>query len=266
MNKRVLYGVVIVAVLGIAGWQTAGLLPSAITGMITAGSNVTITGSGTLASPYAIAATAGGGGVSSVTGTSPIISSGGSTPAISCPTCGVNITAQLTGTNCTITGNQCVAGSTTATMGVSGIPAGYRTLLIYFTTQVSTSAAQCLYLQYNGDTAAHYSTQSLTANLTVVSASHTESGATPVIGCASGTANTNLPGSFEASVDLYSGTTFTKNTFLRSMRWSSASFGQGASQSDAQNWNSTAAITSLLFGVSGANFQVGSSLSIYGIP
>jgi hypothetical protein len=61
---------------------------------LTAGANITITnGSGAIT----IAATAGGGGVTSVTGTSPIVSSGGTTPAISLTTVPVN----LGGTNLT---------------------------------------------------------------------------------------------------------------------------------------------------------------------
>lgn len=62
MNKRgILAVLILVGVLGVAGWQTAGLLPSAITGLITAGTNITITGSGTLASPYSISSSGAGG-------------------------------------------------------------------------------------------------------------------------------------------------------------------------------------------------------------
>jgi hypothetical protein len=61
---------------------------------LTAGANITITnGNGAIT----IAATGGGGGVTSVTGTSPIVSSGGATPAISLTTVPVN----LGGTNLT---------------------------------------------------------------------------------------------------------------------------------------------------------------------
>jgi hypothetical protein len=52
--------------------------------MLTAGTNVTLTPSGTGATrSVQISATAGGGGVSTVTGTAPIVSSGGGSPAIS---------------------------------------------------------------------------------------------------------------------------------------------------------------------------------------
>jgi hypothetical protein len=52
--------------------------------MLTAGTNVTLTPSGTGATrSIQISATAGGGGVSTVTGTAPIVSSGGGSPAIS---------------------------------------------------------------------------------------------------------------------------------------------------------------------------------------
>jgi hypothetical protein len=55
---------------------------------LTAGANITITnGSGAIT----IASTGGGGGVTNVTGTSPIVSSGGATPAISLTTVPVNL-------------------------------------------------------------------------------------------------------------------------------------------------------------------------------
>jgi hypothetical protein len=55
-----------------------------VEGALTAGTNVTLTPSGTGATrSVQISATAGGGGVSTVTGTAPIVSSGGGSPAIS---------------------------------------------------------------------------------------------------------------------------------------------------------------------------------------
>jgi hypothetical protein len=57
---------------------------SQVEAMLTAGTNVTLTPSGSGATrSIQISATAGGGGVSAVSGTAPIVSSGGATPAIS---------------------------------------------------------------------------------------------------------------------------------------------------------------------------------------
>ena len=80
---------------------------------LTAGANITITnGSGAIT----IAATGSGGGVTSVTGTSPIVSSGGATPAISLTTVPVN----LGGTNLTsYTLNGILYASGTGTLATS---------------------------------------------------------------------------------------------------------------------------------------------------
>lgn len=91
-----------------------GFTPIAnITGLVSQGTNVTITGSGTSASPYVINAS-GSTGVSSVTATYPILSSGGSTPNIS--------TAFGTTTNNTYSGtNTFNNGVTTNTLTIGSL-------------------------------------------------------------------------------------------------------------------------------------------------
>ena len=203
-------------------------------------------------------------------GTSPIVVAGSS---ISCPTCGVgtagailNITGSVTVSGCTIVGSQCVVGTAGTTVIFSSIPSGYRALKILFTGASSVSGGSGVHLQFNGDTGTNYSSQTVSGYQTSVTGGQFLSVASVDIFNMSGSgAPLHQPGTAEITVDLYSGTVFTK--MAKSSFFANGALAENNVNNSIMgfNWNSTAAIASASFIADSGNFVVGSSFSVYGI-
>lgn len=174
MKKRPLY-IYPVLMAVVAVWIGVGIAPlfdvrvqaqnpgpcSQITNTATSGFALTASVSGSSQPPCKWAA-ASAGTVTSVTGSSPIVSSGGATPAISCPTCGTGTvtsvattsplgggtitgTGTLTCTTCTVT-----IASGTAAMGTGSISSAACATAVTVTA-TGTAATDAIIATPNGD-------------------------------------------------------------------------------------------------------------------
>jgi hypothetical protein len=163
---------------------------------------------------------------------------------------------------------QTVLASATPTVTFSSIPGTYTSLRLVMTVRSAASASDDnVFIEANADTAAHYSNQYASAVKSSPGASFniTVAPATAIIGsCPAANAPAGCAGSFSGDFPGYAATVFNKNALIQS----------GARDNVPQTyvfnawweWESTAAITSLLIGTtSGSNFVVGSTFTLYGI-
>jgi hypothetical protein len=177
-----------------------------------------------------------------------------------------NITASLTVSGCAISGTSCVVSSPGATVSFSSIPSTYNHLEIIETAANSGSTAVDIYMQFNGDTGAHYTRQFLNASGSSVTAGQNASTAqaaianVPGTGAPSGNADTAI-----ITIPLYAGTTFLKNAYSAHMDVAGSSVGALAAAVSGFQWSSNAAITSIVLGGLSGNFVAGSTFQVYGI-
>jgi hypothetical protein len=159
-----------------------------------------------------------------------------------------------------------------ATVSFSSISSGYKQLVVYATAACSAAGSNDqLYLQVNGDSAAHYGYEYLLANGGSTFAG--DGGASMValpklgdLGCAN--VSNNGGTSYMVTLPDYAGTTFAKNAITTANVPVGSSFGTNYLSIENWSWwwNSTAAINQLTFGVvGGSNFVTGSRFTLYGI-
>jgi hypothetical protein len=188
---------------------------------------------------------------------------------VSIPTSGggsgawTNITGSVTCSGGTVSGSQCIVGSATATLSFSSIPPSYTMLALTCTYNTNSAGAGGLYMQFNGDTAAHYIAQLLYA------VSTTAGGLTSAAAKANfltypGSPSGASPGVASIQIPNYAGTTFNKTAFATTARWDSA----GAVYQDASLlWARTAAINAITIGdaTGSSNLVAGTTCSLYGV-
>ena len=150
-----------------------------------------------------------------------------------------------------------------STITFSSIPATYSSLQIRFNV-ISATAADVIYMQFNGDTAANYRYHNLYGfNSTVVASAPANAQSNMrIFGVGYGTVTTypNV-----GIIDIIDYASTTKNKTVKTM--------SGADNNTAANseidlesglWMSTTAVSSLTIG-SGVNFNTGSTFALYGI-
>jgi hypothetical protein len=149
-------------------------------------------------------------------------------------------------------------GSAASNITFSSIPATYTDLKVVITG--TSSASEYVAVQFNGDTSTNYSRTALFGDGSTVTSNQTTSG-NYVRDDALFTNNTNVAmTSFD--VFSYAGSTF--KTLL--MQGSGDKNGSGIVSRIVGLWRSTSAITSIkLYGAFGANFNTGTTATLYGI-
>lgn len=153
-----------------------------------------------------------------------------------------------------------------ATVTFSSIPATFRNLQLIICGRCSAASNyQDIYAQFNGDTGANYSRETVLGQVTTASAAQNTSSATaPIGGMAGATSDANAPGVITILIPNYIGTTFDKAATSMSGAMNGA-LSSWLVESTAFHWNSTAAINAILLGVvGGSNFNIGSVFSLYG--
>jgi hypothetical protein len=192
----------------------------------------------------------------------------GSNVSAYCATCGVNITALLTPTNCTISAGQCTMSGAAATITLASIPAGYTSIRIVANVLSASVGLDTTYMQFNGDTSAHYLANFLfsAAAATPAGAGNTSLSAQAAFAAVTNSGSSSVsPGVFSQEIYNYAGTTFQKVMTGTFERWNAAA--NILNGTDALTWQSTAAITSLTVGLtSGSNLVAGSTFSVYAVP
>jgi len=152
-------------------------------------------------------------------------------------------------------------GSATATITFSSIPATYTDLRLVF-IGFGTTAGSSVFLRFNSDTAANYSSTYLQGN----------GGGTPTSAGNTGNASINIasvntvlrttsPLLCDINIFSYAGST---NKTLLSIA-SGDNNGNGGTLSVAGLWGSTTAITAVALTASGSTFAAGATATLYGI-
>jgi hypothetical protein len=177
-----------------------------------------------------------------------------------------NITASVTASGCTVSGSKCVAGSPTATVSFSSIPNTYNHLVIMEQAASSQSGADDVYMQFNGDTGTNYTRQFINGTGTTTSSGQNVGVQKAAITNVPGTgAPANNGDGATITIYNYAGTTFLKTAISTHMDIAGSATSNIDMGISAFQWNSTAAITSVLLGPSGGNFITGSTFTIYGV-
>ena len=149
-------------------------------------------------------------------------------------------------------------GSAASNITFSSIAATYTDLRIVITG--TCSASEYVSLQFNADTGSNYSRTALFGDGSTVTSNQT-TGGTYIRDDALFTNNTNVA---MTTVDLFSYAGSTFKTVL--LTGSGDKNGSGITSRIVGLWRSTSAITSIkLFGTFGANFNTGTTATLYGI-
>jgi hypothetical protein len=153
---------------------------------------------------------------------------------------------------------------TPSTFSLSSIPGTYRSLHIVVSGVLS--ATNDIYMQYNGDTGNNYTRQYLQGQGSSASAGQSSVGIAQAPACNfNGPGAANVASTCVVDIDLYAGTTFVKMAMARIAEVQGNTFGSLNTAVQSHIWNSTAAITSVLFAPVAGTWEPGTSVSIYGI-
>jgi hypothetical protein len=148
--------------------------------------------------------------------------------------------------------------SAAASYTFSSIPATYTDLVLI--ASPITIAADNLMMQFNGDTAANYSTTILFGTGSTAGSARQSNTAVPYLGYYAGSGTTANKNITIINIMNYSNSTTYKTSVTRA---NNASDGVDAI---VQLWRNTAAITSILLKQTGANnLQAGTVFTLYGI-
>lgn len=168
---------------------------------------------------------------------------------------------------CDLTLGASQASFDTNTILGGNIPAIYSHLFFDFQLRTDRATLQDTgVLNFNGDTAANYDLQRLTAEAAVASATETFATATPLfVLCPGATAAAGLAAAGSCKIPNYAGTIFNKafsSTFTSKSGVTSSSMDSDVWGS---HWRNTAAINRIVLTSSaGANWIAGSRFSLYG--
>lgn len=157
---------------------------------------------------------------------------------------------------------QQVLSSASATVTFSAIPGSYSGLVLSLLLASATSAPT-FQLQFNGDTAAHYSCQILYGSAPTSGANNNNvSSGTSMAGTIMSAGASPLAALARLYIPYYAATTLDKVVTGTWSRFDSATaYFQGAW---GGLWTSTAAITSITFSLSSGTFAAGSAFTLYG--
>lgn len=152
-----------------------------------------------------------------------------------------------------------VSGQSSVTIGSGGtIPSTYTDLVLVCSTQ-ATSSGQGQSLEFNGDTAANYSTTILRGNGTTAASARITNNNVALL------SNIAVPptsgfGVYIVNIQNYSNATTFKTILCRSNNASEAT------EAIVNLWRKTPeAITSIKIAITGGNFAAGSTFTLYGI-
>jgi hypothetical protein len=146
----------------------------------------------------------------------------------------------------------------------------YSNLMVTFTARCTQAANNDdIYMQFNGDTAAHYTRQSAVAsggsgsptNVQTVNAAKCSIGFIP-----GATGLANAAGRGTIWIWNYGETNFLKMAYSEATNVTGTGVGNIQIETTSFIWNSTAAITEIVFGlINGSNFVAGSIFTLYGM-
>jgi hypothetical protein len=146
-------------------------------------------------------------------------------------------------------------GTAVSQITFASIPATYRDVIVVIDGALSGGDVQA---QLNADTGSNYSTVIMRANATVNSQTHSGGSMQLFLGSTTSGARLNVISQF---MD-YSATDKHKTALSRSGYKSST--GVDTVEATASRWANTAAVNSIKI-ISGGNFQIGTTMSLYGI-
>lgn len=160
-----------------------------------------------------------------------------------------------------------ILGSAAASVTFSSIPATYRSLQLHVTGRGDTAATFVSgFLRFNGDSGANYDFEQMIGNAAVASAAEALAQTSlSVAEFSAASAPSGQAGSIVVNIPFYRQTVFWKNALTsHQLNVSNASGGVYAKML-AGRWRNTAAINSILIGLSAGNFITGSSFVLYGL-
>ena len=159
-------------------------------------------------------------------------------------------------------------GASAANIDVTGISNTYAHLMvsIYARADVAAATTGC-FMQFNGDTAANYDYQELTAIAAVASATETFAATSVLLGgIPANTAGANLFGSIETFIPHYAGTANNKQYVSLASRKAGTTTGLLGVHIFGGGWRSTAAINRITFlPPAAANFVSGTRVTIHAL-
>jgi hypothetical protein len=146
--------------------------------------------------------------------------------------------------------------SASATVTFSSIPQTYTDLM--FASVWGPTAGDDLYLQFNGDTGANYSTTWMGGNGTTATSGRktSDTGIQPRTPANQPSTVTTI---YNANIMNYANSTTYKTALGR------YNYASGFTETDVGLWRNTAAITSLTFRCNASTFVAGSMFTLYGI-
>jgi hypothetical protein len=154
---------------------------------------------------------------------------------------------------------QVVVGTATPTITFSSIPSTYTNLQLVFTGKTDGAVAN-LQMQFNGDTGSNYDWNQLqffTGSQNVGTGSAVAFVAFGALSPSAGRSSSET-----CSIASYAATALVKNISCNGSYFNSGTF---LGTINAGDWNSTAAITSIVLSLNTANFGVGTTASLYGL-
>jgi hypothetical protein len=161
-----------------------------------------------------------------------------------------------------------VLSADTASMTVGSIPGTYSHLRIVILARTSATAlTDNLFIQFNGDTAAHYSDQFTNSHGSTVGGFQNNTVTGIQVQTQGDTALASLFSAFEGTLPQYAATVALKALVgMNAETASNLAAGNIQAQQYSGYWNSTAAITSVtVVPGTGPNFKAGSVLYVYGM-
>jgi hypothetical protein len=159
--------------------------------------------------------------------------------------------------------------ATAASVTFASIPATFAHLLgvFYARTTSATTTDDFVNAQFNGDTAANYDRETLTASTAAVSASETFGITSASIGTAVGGGGAaSVFSAFAFLIPHYAGTAANKAFLgLGTAKWATVSGGL-AIRHFGGFWRSNAAINQIVLLPAAGSFAIGSRFTLYGLP
>lgn len=158
------------------------------------------------------------------------------------------------------------ASGSLSSLAVSSIPATYEHLIVILYGRGSSSSGPATEVQltFNGDSGANYSYQNFTSINTTVAGASAAGQTSIACGCIPNDgAGSSYAGQILIDVCNYKNTTFYK-TACCAQAWTTATASDGNLRNVGSAWASTTAITNVTMVLAAGNFNVGSSLWVYG--
>ena len=148
-------------------------------------------------------------------------------------------------------------GSAAASVTLSSISGAYTDLILVISAQGASGASSAINAYFNSDTAANYSYTQVTGDGTTAASARNQDSTRMRLGWS---AISSAFGVSIVHIENYANTTTNKTTLVR---FNDAAAITGAA---VNTWRSTAAVTGITMNLnSGANFNTGSTFTLYGV-